>query len=414
MAPFLPELIGSWLKGRAPQRQQAGNNIPWLSWFVVGATVVGCQALAASSIDHPRLAVMLPQGWRDAPMRDEFLRGFRVGEVTVEACGESLPRLAWQGLSPGQSPGPGLDRYQDLSLVVAPPSADLRMFASLAEERDLSVLLPFQRGQSLDVLRSLEGRERLWPIVPSQQDDLQATVDAALRAGWNRAMVVEDPAAIEASSSASFVDLFKQSGGTVESYEQQAVQRVDPNDSEQLIRFKKDVAWSGIPTVVVADSPDGSLARKLRQQQAAGAFGGGAPRTPNWIWLTGSEGLQDLPAASWKQLGLQHPARGDGWQAFDASFKKRWGTSPTLLAASGYDTARLLALVDAAPLPISAEGRRVAMGWVDPDARLVPLCDAFTSRRRGESFRPVAAASDARFRPGQTPSGEATAHLLQE
>ena len=414
MAPFLPESIGSWLKRRAAQRQQAGSRRPWLSWFVVGATVVGCQALAASGIDHPRLAVMLPQDWRDASMRDEFLRGFRVGEVTVEACGESLPRLAWHGLSRGQSPEPRLDRYRDLSLVVAPPSADLRTFASLAEERDLSVLLPFQRGQSLDALRSLEGRERLWPIVPSQQDDLQATVDAALRAGWNRAMVVEDPSAIEASSSASFVDLFKQSGGTVESYEQQEVQRVDPNDSEQLLRFKQDVAWSWIPTVVVADSPDGSLASKLRKQQTEGAFGGGAPRTPNWIWLTGAEDLQSLPSAPWKQLGLKHPARGDGWQAFDALFQKRWGSSPTLLAASGYDTARLLALIDAAPLPISDEGRRVAMGWVDPDAPLVPLCDAFASRRQGEAFRPESAASDSRFRPGQTPSGEATAHLLQE
>ncbi len=122
MAPFLPESIGRWLKRRAPQRRKAGNNIPWLSWLDVGATVFGCQALAESDIDHPRLAVMLPQGWHDASMRDEFLRGFRVGEVTLEPCGESVPRHAWQGLSPGQSPGPGLDRYQNLSLVVAPPS----------------------------------------------------------------------------------------------------------------------------------------------------------------------------------------------------------------------------------------------------------------------------------------------------
>ena len=88
MAPLLPESTGSWLKRRARQRQQAGNNIPWMSWLVVGATVIDCQALAASGIDRPRLAVMLPQGrrdasMRDASMRDAFLRGFRAGEVTL-------------------------------------------------------------------------------------------------------------------------------------------------------------------------------------------------------------------------------------------------------------------------------------------------------------------------------------------
>ena len=55
-----------------------------------------------------------------------------------------------------------------LKLLVAPPSADLRAFAALADERDLTVLLPYQRGQSLDTLRGLEGRERLWPLVPSR------------------------------------------------------------------------------------------------------------------------------------------------------------------------------------------------------------------------------------------------------
>ena len=367
----------------------------------------------ASGTHQSRLAVMLPLGWRDGPLRAEFMRGFKVGERTVEACGEALPRLDWYGLNPGESPATLLGSSRELQLVVAPPSADLRAFATLADQRDLSVVLPYQRGQSLNTLRSLEGRERLWPLVPSQKDDLEATVEAALEAGWSRAMVVADPTAIEAEASTPFVDLFKAAGGTVESYEPEPVQQVNPENHQQLGRFKKDVSWSWVPTVVVADSPDGALAQRLRQEQAKGRFGGGAPRNPNWIWLTSADGFNTLKPAPWKQLGLKHPARGRGWTSFQSLFLQRWGKPPTLLSASGYDTARLLALVDVAPLPLSVEGQRDAMGWIDPEASAVPLCDAFVRRRQGDGLRLEAAASDFRLRSGTTPSGEASVLLLE-
>ena len=69
----------------------------------------------------------------------------------------------------------------------------------------------------MDTLRGLEGRELLWPLVPSRQEDLKAMVAAAMEAGWGRAMVVEDPSALESTSSKAFVELFKAAGGIVES-----------------------------------------------------------------------------------------------------------------------------------------------------------------------------------------------------
>ena len=84
-------------------------------------------------------------------------------------------------------------------------SADLRAYAAVTDERDLTVRLPYQRGQSLDTLRGLEGRERLWPLVPSRQEDLKAMAAAAMQAGWGRVMVVEDPSALESTSSNAFV-----------------------------------------------------------------------------------------------------------------------------------------------------------------------------------------------------------------
>ena len=127
---------------------------------------------------------------------------------------------------------------------------------------------------------------------------------AAMQAGWGRVMVVEDPSALESTSSNAFVELFNAAGGIVASYEAQSVQRVDPSNDARLQRFKDDMAWSWVPTVVVADAPNGPLSRELRAEQQQGRFGGGAPQAPNWIWLTEAEDLQDAPAVPWQQLGL--------------------------------------------------------------------------------------------------------------
>ncbi|MCB4428444.1 hypothetical protein FZX09_06470 [Synechococcus sp. MU1643] len=210
----------------------------------------------------------------------------------------------------------------------------------------------------------LKGRERIWPLVPSRQEDLKAMVAAEMEAGWGREMVVEDPSALESTNSSAFVELFQAAGGIVESYEAQPVQRVDPSNNGRLQRFKDDMAWSWVPTVVVADATDGLFSQELRAEQQQGRFGGGAPLTPNWIWLTEAEDLQDAPAVPWQQLGLQHPARGVAWAEFQQGFKHYTGKAPTLLAGADFDTARLLTLADAAPLPLTADGGIDAMGWL--------------------------------------------------
>ena len=75
-----------------------------------------------------------------------------------------------------------------------------------------------------------------------------------------------------------------------------------------------------------------------------------------------------------------------------------------------------MALADAAPLPLSADGGIDAMGWLDPDQKeVVPICQAFDQHRRGERLRLrlKAVASDSRFRAGQAPSGQAMAGLIE-
>ena len=356
--------------------------------------------------------VMLPSDAADTAVKDRFLRGYSIGVSSVEACQVPMPSVAWTSIASRQSPQQLLGTDSGLQLLVAPPSADLRAFADLSRQQDLTVVLPYQRGASLHTLRGLEGRQRLWPLVPSRRDDVQATVTAALKSGWGRAMVVEAPGAVEATVTDAFVDLYRQAGGHVESYESVPVQRVDPQDPSRFKRFRDDMNWSWVGTVVVADRPDGPLAMRLRDEQRQGAFGGGAPRTPNWIWLSESEALDALPDEPWQQLGLQSPARGENWMDFQATYQEQWGVVPDLLAAAGYDTARLLALVAAAPLPKTTDGDLDPLGWIDPDAPAVSVCTALEQRRNGQLLRVRAAASDARFRAGTPPSGQATAGLL--
>ena len=147
----------------------------------------------------------------------------------------------------------------------------------------MPVVLPYQRGSSLATLRSLEHRRFLWPLTPSRDEDIKAVAEAAIAAGWGRAMVVADPKDLEATVSARFVSTYGDFGGVVESYEASPVQRVDPSDPASLKRFGDDMAWSWAQTVVVASDPKGSLAQVLQFQQSEGVFGGGAPQTPNWV-----------------------------------------------------------------------------------------------------------------------------------
>ena len=58
---------------------------------------------------------------------------------------------------------------------------------------------------------------------------------------------------------------------------------------------------------------------------------------------------------SWKQLVLEQPAHGPAWSGFQERFLAERGQTPDLLAASGYDTARMLTLASLADLllPIS-------------------------------------------------------------
>ncbi len=374
---------------------------------VIAATLIGCQSLAASSSSQSAVIGLLPDGLSGA--KASFLSGFLLGQEEARACGVDPVAVDWQTFNGDH--GDALSTGPETALLVAPFAADLRVLSSLAQDRKLGVVLPYQRGESLVNLAELDPEGRLHSVLTPLHDDLEQLAADALGQGWKRVMVVADPSDRSADQAEDFVETFQRLGGRVESFEEALVQIVDPANQVALKRLFKDLSWKGPDALVLAAPPDGPLALRLASEQEKGALGV-TPTARAWVWMLPSHRVQDLPARPWKQLVLEQPAHGPAWSGFQERFLAQRGHNPDLLAASGYDTARLLTLASLAPSPVSVEGTRHPLGWMDPDLDPSSLCDAVTARLSGESVRLRGAASDLSQRPGQAPSGEASTRLV--
>ena len=391
----------------APPEDCGGGQPPFVrflrSGFVLLATVIGCQALSASASSRSSVVAISNGGGSGA--NAEFMAGFAVGLDQVRACGVDPASVDWLSVAPGDDPSALLG--QQVSVLVAPFSADLSIYAQLASQRKLGVLLPYQRGESLRSLSELDPEGRLHPVVPPYQQDLNQLVGDLVDQGIRRVMVVADPTDRSADQAESFVSAFQGEGGLVDSYEPSLVQTVSPDDAAALERLFNDVSWKGPQAIVLAAAHDSVLAQKLDRAQASSRLGQ-RPEALLRVWLLPHHRVSDLSDRSWPQLILDQPAHGPGWDDFASIYRRSRGEQPTLLAASGFDTARLVALSSLAPPPVSTEGTRDPLGWLDPAQEPTSLCDAIEDRLGGQPVRLIGAASDLVLRPGQSPSGQAT------
>ncbi len=378
---------------------------PWGSWLMTFASLLGCQAVSASGLLSTSVVVLQPQGLGLEAANQAFLKGFLLAEDQVRGCGHLAAFVEFRPLNVDVDPAVVLSGNPRLKLVVAPPAADLRAFSALVAKRDLSVVLPYQRGASMDAEAGLELPTRLWPLVAPASDDIQAMAKKVLEQGWQRVMVVRDPSDLGLSSAKSFVEAFEAIGGKVESYEPDLVQSINPDDGDRLKRFQQDVAWLGPDALVLASSPSGPLAQALRKSQKDGLLGWQTGK-PAWVWLASADQVKGMGPEVWDQLLIKRPASGPGWQKFSESFEQRWGHTPNLLAAAGFDTARLIALSTISANSLSAERTADPFGWVDPESEPQPLCKALRLRADGKPVRLEGAASSFDLRPGQSPSGE--------
>ena len=309
---------------------------------------------------------------------------------------------------PDTSPSDVLPEAADQQLLAAPPrrsagvwQVGARTSVSYAVSARFIAGTPGWTGR----------RERLWPLVPSRREDLEAIAAASWVKGWDWAMVVRDPDSLESSEAETFVDLFFDAGGGVKSYTSSDIQSVDPEDEAAFQRFSEDMLWSRVPTMVVAADPNGELAQKLREAQRKAEFGLELPAVPNWVWISGSTVLAEVSEQPWQQLGLMHAARGEGWSSFAKAFEAL-GRSARCLRPPA--TTRLACWPSLGrhhrPCPVR-ELRMPWVGWIQMPNPF--LSEGFQLRQQGKSLRIPAAASDFRLMPAQAPSGSALAGLLR-
>ena len=245
----------------------------------------------------------------------------------------------------------------------------------------------------------------------SYQQDLNQLAGDLFAQGIQRVMVVADPTDRSADQAETFVRAFQGEGGTVESYEPSLVQTVDSEDAAALERLFKDVSWKGPQAIVLATAHDSALAQAFDQAQNSGRLGQ-RPEALLRVWLLPHHRVKDLSERVWPQFIVERPARGPGWSDFAALYRRSRGDQPSLMAAAGFDSAQLLALSSLAPPPVSTEGTRDPLGWLDSDREPKPLCAAIADRLGGKSVRLLGAASDLVSRPGQSPSGQAITRLI--
>ncbi len=376
--------------------------------LIVAGCLLGCQVLAASSQERAPVIALLSEGLM--PAHAVFRQGFALGEEQVRECGDSPAGVEWRTIGLDDDPAPFLGSKH--ALVIAPLATELPRFSRLAKDHQINVILPYQRGASLNQLVPLDPQGLLHPLTPSQQSEIDQLAVDTLKQGWGRIMVVADPADRAAGKSVAYTEAFEQLGGKVDSYKKALVQQVSAGDASAVSQLIQDVAWKRPDAIALAADPAGRLARLLDRAQNEGRLRGGSLATPARIWLLPATRLDAVPPRPWAQLSSDQQAHGPGWSSFATSYQQRWGQAPDLLAASGFDAARVVALSTLAPGPMSSEGFRDPIGWLNPDADVKPLCQAIAQRRRGAPVRLEGAASDLALRPGQIPSGQATTRVI--
>ena len=220
---------------------QASAARGWRTWalqgFALAAVALGTQALAASSPIRSDVRMILPSEGLLAGLGDGLRRGYGLAMEQAAACGVKPPSLQLGWLPPGADPLKPVTAAPRSSLLVAPPAAPVQAYGLLADQQHLSVLLPLQRGRSLEALPQLRGSDRLWPLVPGRSLEADRLAQALLDDNIRRVMMVRDLSAESKALSDRFVASFANGNGQVigAAPEPIAMGMNDPTAIKQLV-----------------------------------------------------------------------------------------------------------------------------------------------------------------------------------
>jgi hypothetical protein len=371
-----------------PSLSKPNLNRSLLTAASVAAVLLGSQTLAASSTLRTDVRMLLPSEGLLAGLGDGLRRGYGLAMEESRSCGHHPPSLQLGWLPPGQDPREPVNAAPRSSLLVAPPAAPLQAYGLLADQQRLTVLLPLQRGISLDGLPQLRGSDRLWPLMPARSLEADRLAQALLADKIKRVMVVRDRSAESKALSDRFEASFSNGNGQLIG-PTAAVMAVQGDDSSAIRQLESDVDWYRPPALVVITQPGSALAQAVRKA-----------RWPETVLLAWSAPVEQAMAVP--QIGVNPLSRGPGWKAFAQRFQQRWGYKPGVVESAGYDSGLMSALAS-----VQAGGRSGwDLQWFSANAKPQPLCTALQLRAQGAKVRPQAASSQFDLSPAVPPSAQ--------
>ena len=350
------------------------------------AALLGSQSLVAALPQPGNALMLLPSEGTIAGLGDEMRRGFLLAQEQAQLCTNRQTEWSIGWLSPGADLVQQLKHRNLPPLVVAPPAAALVTTGLLAEQRQRQVLLPLQRGLSLQQLATRPGSDRLWPVSASRGLEIDVMVKALLDQQRKRFMVVSDGSADQRQLAERFLETMERQGGKLIGLDP-GVRTIASTQAKAADQLAIDVDWFRPDALVVMTTNDSPLMRSVLQQRW--------PETVQLVWNVRPR--FESPVA---QIGVAEANRGPGWNNFSQTFQQRFGYEPGMIEAAGYDAGQLVALSVMRNHPDQSK----AMQVFDANSPIQPLCQALKLAAQGKASRPQGAASNMDMKAATPPT----------
>ena len=350
------------------------------------AALLGSQSLVAALPQPGNALMLLPSEGTIAGLGDEMRRGFLLAQEQAQLCTNRQTEWSIGWLSPGADLVQQLKHRNLPPLVVAPPAAALVTTGLLAEQRQRQVLLPLQRGLSLQQLATRPGSDRLWPVSASRGLEIDVMVKALLDQQRKRFMVVSDGSADQRQLAERFLETMERQGGKLIGLDP-GVRTISSTQAKAADQLAIDVDWFRPDALVVMTTNDSPLMRSVLQQRW--------PETVQLVWNVRPR--FESPVA---QIGVAEANRGPGWAQFNQTFQQRFGYAPGMVEAAGYDAGQLVAL----SVVREQADQRKAMQVFDANSPSQPLCQALKLAAQGEATRPMGASSNMDMKAATPPT----------
>jgi len=378
-------------RGEVDSSTRSGSVRPWaFRWGAMGlaASLIGVQSLGASSAIGGQVLMLLPADGQVASVGDGLRRGYGLAMAEARACGVIPPSLELGWLPTGEDPRPFLLGRTIPRLLIAPPAVSLLPYGLLAQQQNISVLFPLQRGSSLQRLPSQAGADRLWPVLPARSQEADRLARALVDQARGKAMVIHDGNVELAALAGRFAETLSGAGGWVVGPTNGPIAVAKPSEAaiEQLL---DDISWYQPEALMVMTSPDSPLAKAVARAALPGSL--------TLVWPFPVKRSLRNP-----QLGVEPLTRGPGWSRFEQAFQRSHGFNPGLVEAAGYDTGQLTVLASRG----AASKDLWQLDWLDPKAKPLDLCAALQARSQGSGLAIKGAASRLDLSAANPPTGE--------